>query len=55
MATVYLVQDLRHGRPVALKLMKPSMACHPEAKQRFLREARAAAAIQHDHIVTIQA
>jgi WD40 repeat protein/serine/threonine protein kinase len=53
MGTVFEAEDSLLQRPVALKLMKPSMACHPEAKQRFLREARAAAAIQHDHIVTI--
>ena len=33
--------------------MLPMLAVSPSAKQRFLREARAAAAIKHDHIVTI--
>ena len=43
MGTVFEAEDSLLQRPVALKLMKPSMASHPEAKQRFLREARAAA------------
>ena len=38
---------------MALKAMLPALAASPSAKQRFLREARAAAAIKHDHIVTI--
>ena len=33
--------------------MKPLLAASPASKSRFLREARAAAAIQHDHVVTI--
>lgn len=53
MGTVFEAEDSLLQRPVALKLMKPSIARHAEAKQRFLREARAAAQIQHDHIVTI--
>jgi serine/threonine protein kinase len=33
--------------------MLPALAASPSAKKRFLREAKAAAAIKHDHIVTI--
>jgi hypothetical protein len=38
---------------VALKVMVPAAATNPSARQRFLREARAVAAIEHDHIVRI--
>ena len=38
---------------MALKAMLPGLAASDSARQRFLREARAAAAIKHDHIVTI--
>src|SRR5207244_2145272 len=40
-------------RLVALKAMLPELAQKADAKERFLREAGAAAAIEHDHIVTI--
>jgi WD40 repeat protein/tRNA A-37 threonylcarbamoyl transferase component Bud32 len=53
MGIVFEAEDHQLRRAVALKVMKPNMARHPDAGQRFLREARAAAAIQHDHIVTI--
>src|SRR5262249_54477634 len=38
---------------VALKVMKPSLAANAEFHRRFLREARLAAAIDHEHIVTV--
>jgi serine/threonine protein kinase len=53
MGMVYLAQDTRLDREVALKVMKPSVAANPQAKQRFLREAKACAALRHDHIITI--
>jgi hypothetical protein len=40
-------------RPVAIKVLAPYLAPSGTARQRFLREARAAAAVSHDHIVTI--
>src|SRR5262249_54629253 len=40
-------------RPVAVKVMRPEAAAHPTGRARFLREARAAAALQHDHVVTV--
>lgn len=40
-------------RSVAIKIMKPEAASNPNVKQRFLREARCAASIDHDHIVKI--
>jgi serine/threonine protein kinase len=42
-------------RPVAIKVLAPYLASSGTARQRFLREARAAAAVSHDHIVTIHA
>jgi hypothetical protein len=53
MGAVYRAEDLRLGRTVAVKVMKPATAADPQAEQRFLREARAAAALQHDHVVPI--
>jgi WD40 repeat protein/serine/threonine protein kinase len=53
MGVVFLGEDPQLQRPVALKAMLPSLAASGSAKQRFLREARAAAAIKHDHIVAI--
>jgi len=50
MGMVFHAEDLHLQRPVALKVMLPSMAADPLAKERFLREARAAAAIRHDHV-----
>ena len=40
-------------RQVALKVMLPGIAADPSGKARFLREARAAASVKHDHVVTI--
>jgi hypothetical protein len=53
MGVVFLAEDPQLRRLVALKTMKTSLAANPEARQRFLREAQAAAALSHDHIVTI--
>jgi len=53
MGVVFKAQDTHLGRMVALKAMLPAIATSATARQRFLREARAAAAIQHDHVVTI--
>ena len=53
MGTVYEAQDPALRRHVALKTMKPSAASQTGARDRFLREARAAAALSHDHIVPI--
>jgi serine/threonine protein kinase len=53
MGVVFQAFDPHLDRLVALKAMLPSLAPSPSAKQRFLREAKAAAAIKHDHIVTI--
>jgi serine/threonine protein kinase/ABC-type branched-subunit amino acid transport system substrate-binding protein len=53
MGRVYRAEDSLLGREVALKVMKPELVCQRPARQRFLREARAVAALQHDHIVPI--
>ena len=52
MGTVYLAQDLRHDRPVALKLLHPDLAASIGA-DRFLREIKLAARLQHPHIVSL--
>jgi hypothetical protein len=53
MGVVFQAQDPRLQRFVALKVMKPTLAASDAARERFLREARAAAAIEHQNIVTI--
>ena len=53
MGAVYLAHDERLRRKVALKVMLPKFAANAEAKNRFLREARAAAQISSDHVVSI--
>lgn len=53
MGVVLKAEDPNLIREVALKVMKPEIAAGTIAKQRFLREARATAAIEHDNIVTI--
>jgi serine/threonine protein kinase len=53
MGIVFEAEDAHLKRRVALKVMKPSLAAHAEFHRRFLREARLAAAIDHEHIVTI--
>ena len=52
MATVYLAQDLRHHRPVALKVLHPELALSL-GSERFLREIQIAARLQHPHIVPL--
>jgi WD40 repeat protein len=53
MGVVFLAEDPQLQRRVALKVMLPGLAASAAARQRFLREARAAAALEHDHIVPI--
>ncbi len=50
MATVYLAQDLRHERKVAIKVLRPDLAAVIGA-ERFVREIRTIAALQHPHIL----
>jgi hypothetical protein len=53
MGVVFEAEDPRLNRRVALKAMLPTLATSPSARARFLREARAAAAIEHDHVVAV--
>ncbi|MFL5505389.1 MAG: protein kinase domain-containing protein [Gemmatimonadales bacterium] len=50
MATVYLAQDLKHQREVAVKVMRPELAATLGA-DRFLREVQIAARLSHPHIL----
>jgi tetratricopeptide (TPR) repeat protein len=52
MATVYLAQDLRHDRPVAVKVLHPDAAATVGA-QRFEREIRVAAQLQHPQVLPV--
>lgn len=53
MGVVFLAEDTHLQRRVALKAILPEYASHPLARDRFLREARACAALKSDHIITI--
>ncbi|HWP38002.1 MAG TPA: protein kinase [Gemmatimonadales bacterium] len=55
MGIVYLARDVVLERPVAIKLLPPAQASHPETRARFLREARTAARLSHPNIVPIHA
>src|SRR3954470_16166896 len=52
MATVYLADDLRHRRKVAIKLLEPELA-YAVGAERFLREIEIAAGLSHPHIVPL--
>ena len=52
MATVYLAHDIRHGRPVALKVLRRELIDAVGA-ERFLREIRIAAQLTHPNILTV--
>jgi serine/threonine-protein kinase len=52
MATVFLARDLKHDRPVALKVLHPELAA-TLGPERFLREIHLAARLQHPHILTV--
>ena len=53
MGEVYLAEDVRLKRNVALKLLPPHFTVNPDRVRRFEREARAASALNHPNIVTI--
>jgi serine/threonine-protein kinase len=53
MAVVYRARDERLGRPVALKVLAPGLAADEEFRRRFAAESRAAAAVDHPHIIPV--
>jgi serine/threonine protein kinase len=53
MGLVYEAEDVRLNRHVAVKVLNTTLARRPDAKARFLREARAAAAVEHENVVPI--
>ncbi len=55
MGVVFLARDRALDRMVAIKLLTPGMAATGAARRRFAREAKAAAAVVHEHVVTIYA
>src|SRR5438874_2010195 len=52
MATVYLAQDQKHARPVAIKVLRPEIAA-ALGPERFLREIEIAARLTHPHILPL--
>jgi serine/threonine protein kinase len=53
MGEVYLAEDTRFKRPVAIKILPASLAAQPDRRERFEREAQAVAALNHPNIVTV--
>lgn len=53
MGEVYRAEDLTLGRQVAVKFLAPGAAADPEARRRFLHEAKAAAALEHEGICAV--
>jgi serine/threonine protein kinase len=53
MGVVYLARDVQLDRDVAIKVLPTHLASDPEARDRFVREARMAAGLSHPHIVPI--
>jgi serine/threonine protein kinase len=50
---VFRAEDVQLRRMVALKVLRPAIAANVESRRRFLREARAVAAFDHDNILTV--
>jgi serine/threonine-protein kinase len=54
MATIYEAVDTRLDRKVAVKIMHPHLAQDEQFVERFIREAKASAALSHPNIVSVQ-
>jgi serine/threonine protein kinase len=55
MGVVYRAFDVQLGRPVALKLLAPELSAHEKFRQRFVRESRLAASVDHPNILPVYA
>jgi non-specific serine/threonine protein kinase len=53
MGVLYKASDLKLDRNVAIKVLRPDLLSHPDIRQRFVREAKAASALNHPGIVTV--
>src|SRR5690242_9256057 len=53
MGVVYQAVELSLGRPVALKVIAPHLAEEPGFRERFIRESRVSASLDHPHIVPV--
>src|SRR5213593_1061782 len=53
MGAVYLAEDIALGRKVALKILAPELAADERFRERFLRESRLAASLDHQSIVPV--
>src|SRR5438309_8407477 len=53
MGEVYLAQDTKLDRKVALKILPVEIAAHPDRMRRFVQEAKAASALNRPNIITI--
>jgi len=53
MGFVFLAEETALDRRVALKVMRPEFSATPEGRERFIREAKASAKVESDHVVTI--
>src|SRR4051812_22513249 len=53
MGAVYKAEDVELGRLVALKILRSNLAARPDLLERFRREARHAARLRHENVVTL--